>query len=667
MPGRDTKMQKEGNEVETDAFALLYDLNRWRDQLARSIARNNHGLTSDAIAAATNRIIGRLVFLCIAEDRGLVVAGTLRKIQAAADPLGAISAFFSAIEDPWTETPATGLLYTKARDPVVPEDLVIQNVLLQLCDPERPYDFSNLPNETIAEVFDRHFTSAIRSTAADQAVIVQTPDSLQSQGTPTPSTEWIALMVHRSLSGVFADRHPDSLLPVRVLDMACGSGRVLLAAYHHLIAHSGSGWQTPAERQEQLVNSIHGVDLDPHAVAVTRMLLFFELCGDGQDKSQPEEFLERAGSVFRALCHNILCGNSLISGEVESENSIASSSSPAHYRIDSLDWDIAFPEVMNAGGFDAVLGNLPDGLLQPHEWVHRYFQRHYSVYDQLGNRPAYFIERGLSRLYPGGTFGCIAGNRWPRGKSGTPLRKFLLQYQIEEIVELVPEVDDNQHTSPCMIRISRRPPSHRFFVASLDLRNPELPEVQVCNGRFPLEQTALGTGGWILRDTRAPDLLQKLRSAGTPLKDLVRGRVHSGITTGLDEVFVIDARKSRELIAASPKNRSLIHPYLPGTGITRYSSLLGSHSIIFIPQGWTTARAGDQAGWEWFGKKYPAIARHLNPFAERAKERKQQGDFWWECICEPGIVNRDQSRIFFPGLAKTPAFTFDYGETIPDC
>ena len=33
--------------------ALLHDLSLWRDQLARSIARNNHGLQSDTIASCS--------------------------------------------------------------------------------------------------------------------------------------------------------------------------------------------------------------------------------------------------------------------------------------------------------------------------------------------------------------------------------------------------------------------------------------------------------------------------------------------------------------------------------------------------------------------------------------------------------------------------------------
>ena len=645
--------------------ALRHDLSTWREQLARSIARNNHGLSSDTIAAATNRIIGRLLFLRIAEDRRLVETGTLRRVQGAADPLAAVSAFFLPVEDPWKETPASPRYRVDGKDPV-PEDRVVQKIFLQFCDEDRQYHFASIPNGTIAEVLDQHFTSAIRRSAADQAVVVQSPDALQSQGTPSPSSELIACMVHESLAGVFADRHPEDLLPVRVLDLACGAGRTLLAAYQHLLARSGSGRHTFAERQDHLVASIHGADLDPHAVAAAKMLLFFELCADERADTLPEHCMRLAGPVFRALDRNILCGNSLVAEDAGSDESIAFSPAHERHRLHPLDWHSAFPEVMLSGGFDAVLGNLPDGPLQPHEWVHRYFQRHYSVYHQQADRSAYFIERGLSLLCPGGTSGCIAGNRWLRAKSGAPVRKFLLQYQIEEIADAGTETGDKLHPSLCLLRITRRPPLHAFFAASLDLDHPEPLDVQVRTGRFPLDQAVLGAGGWTLRDTRVQDLLGKVRSAGTLLEEVVMGRVHHGIITGLDEAFVIDARQRKELIAESPKSKNLIRPFLSAGEIVRYGSSPSSRFIIFIPQGWTNSHAGDQAGWRWLRKKFPAIARHLKPFAERAKERKHQGDFWWECACEPGVYDRDQPRVFFPGSGKFPAFMFDAGAAVPD-
>lgn len=98
----------------------------------------------------------------------------------------------------------------------------------------------------------------------------------------------------------------------------------------------------------------------------------------------------------------------------------------------------------------------------------------------------------------------------------------------------------------------------------------------------------------------------------------------------------------------------------------RYGIPSHTRFIIFIPQGWTTALAGNKAGWRWFRKKFPAIAWHLKPYEERAKARKHQGDFWWECAVEQGAFDQAQSRIIFSSSGNIPAFIFDAGASIPD-
>jgi hypothetical protein len=205
-----------------------------------------------------------------------------------------------------------------------------------------------------------------------------------------------------------------------------------------------------------------------------------------------------------------------------------------------------------------------------------------------------------------------------------------------------------------------------FFVTHPDSSSNEPLEIQVHNGRFPIDQTTLGGGSWKFRDTRVKDILEKVRNAGTLLEEVVMGRIHHGIVTMYDEAFVIDTRQRKELIEGSPESKSLIRPFIPAGEIVRYG--IASHTlfIIFIPQGWTAANAGDKAGWRWFRKKFPAIARHLIPYAERAKVRKHQGDFWWECTVEQGAFDQNQSRIIFSLSGEFPVFLFDAGASIPD-
>ncbi|MDD1695771.1 MAG: hypothetical protein LUQ54_02625, partial [Methanoregula sp.] len=454
--------------------------------------------------------------------------------------------------------------------------------------------------------------------------------------------------------------------PIRVLDLACGSGRVLLSAYRYILSHSGNSRCTLANRLDSLGASIYGVDMDQHAVAATKMLLFFELCDDMGPGAFSERFLTMAESVFRILGKNILCGNSLVDFDVGSEDSITISSPYEQRRINPFGWQNAFPDVLGVGGFDAVLGNLPDGPLDHHEWVQRYFQRHYMVYHPQADRSAYFMERGLSLLRPGGILCCITGNLWLRAKSGSPLRKFLHSFQIEDIVDYGTETENKLHPSLCLVRIGRHPATRGFFAARLDPEGAEPLEVQAYKGRFPVDQTVLGYGGWKFRDTRVQDIMAKVCNVGIPLEEAVMGRVHQGIITGLDELFLIDSCQRKELIEASPKSKSLIRPFLPAGDIVRYGYPDLFRFIIFIPLGWTEAHAGNQAGWRWFRNNYPAVARHMKSYAEKAKERKHKGDFWWEISCEPGAFEQSQPRIIFPASGEFPAFMFDERAFIPD-
>jgi hypothetical protein len=65
------------------------------------------------------------------------------------------------------------------------------------------------------------------------------------------------------------------------------------------------------------------------------------------------------------------------------------------------------------------------------------------------------------------------------------------------------------------------------------------------------------------------------------------------------------------------------------------------------------------AAWDWLSATYPAIAAHLAPFAESARKRTDQGEFWWElrpCAYYPAF---DEPKILCPDIAKLPRFSWD--------
>jgi type II restriction/modification system DNA methylase subunit YeeA len=123
-----------------------------------------------------------------------------------------------------------------------------------------------------------------------------------------------------------------------IVDPACGSGAFLVAAFDYLAAE----YKRVAERlvtlgdkidasdvdREVLAHNLHGVDLNPEPVEITKLSLWLKTA--------------KRGKLLQDLEQSIRCGNSLIADKSE------------HGR--AFDWQAEFPEIFAQGGFDIVLG-----------------------------------------------------------------------------------------------------------------------------------------------------------------------------------------------------------------------------------------------------------------------------------------------------------------------
>lgn len=148
-------------------------------------------------------------------------------------------------------------------------------------------------------------------------------------------------------------REPTEVLGLRILDPACGDGAFLVAARDVILGYLGAralalGTTPPSavigHRVAQEV--LHGVDLDPAAVAAARRRL-----GGPPGRG-------RAVAAGEAL--PLRCGNALVTPAM-----LAAVGAPAAARRRLRPWDPAgpdgFPAVLARGGFDFVLGNPPFG------------------------------------------------------------------------------------------------------------------------------------------------------------------------------------------------------------------------------------------------------------------------------------------------------------------
>src|SRR5207244_1503340 len=156
------------------------------------------------------------------------------------------------------------------------------------------------------------------------------------------------------------------------------------------------GWRlTPSEKKKILLRHIYGVDIDSQAVEVTKLSLLLKVL-EGESQDQLALLHERA---LPDLGNNIKCGNSLIAPDFYDNQQMAFLDEEEQYRINVFDWMAEFPEIMQAGGFDVIIGNPPYIFTRNQgidELQKAYFYAHYQYQSTQLNTFGIFVEKSYN-------------------------------------------------------------------------------------------------------------------------------------------------------------------------------------------------------------------------------------------------------------------------------
>ena len=692
-----TKAKRGTTEVDS---AFLQEIERWREILARNIALRNPSLTSRALNFAVQRTIDRIIFLRICEDRGIEDYGKLMALQNGTGSYKRLCELFDRADERYN----SGLFHFKTErgrpgDPdrmtpnLVIDDKALKEIVKNLYYPDSPYEFSVLPADILGQVYERFLGKVIRLTTGHRAVVEEKPEVKKAGGVYYTPTYIVDYIVKETVGTLLEGISPRQAEKLRILDPACGSGSFLIGAYQYLLdwhrdqyVNSGpekwtrgkgprlfedrrGDWKlTTAERKRILLTHIFGVDIDPQAVEVTKLSLLLKVL-----ENEDAETINKTMALFNEralpdLGNNIKCGNSLIGPDFYEGRQLSLLDEEEILRLNTFDWQKEFPDIMQKGGFDAVIGNPPYVRQEQLGRFKTYFQEHYAVYNGVADLYAYFIEKGISLLRPGGYFSYIVANKWMRANYGRPLREWLKERKILRIIDFgdLP-VFQGATTYPCILITQREHPGESFKalqVASLDF--PDLGTY--AESRFhTIRQADLNGDGWSLIDERSQALLEKVKKQGIPLGDYVKGKIYYGIKTGLNEAFVIDGATRERLIAEDPASAELIKPFLAGKDIKRYRPLKNNKFLIFTRRGIDI-------------DKYPAIKRHLLTYKERLLPRPKdwKGDKWqgrkpgsyqWYEIQDTIDYYREfeKPKIIYAEIAMSGQFTLDnnglFGDT----
>jgi hypothetical protein len=452
-----SKRKRGTSEVDGE---FLKEIEGWRDSLARNIALRNQFLGPDDLNTAVQCTIDRLIFLRMAEDRGSEPYGELLKLTDQPDIYSRFMKLCRRADEKYN----SGIFHFQKEDGVAEspdyitlklqiDDKVFKPILQGLYfEHGSPYHFGVLPVEILGTVYERFLGKIIRLTPEHRAKVEEKPEVRKAGGVYYTPSYIVDYIVKNTVGKMIEGKSPAQLAgakggqPLRVLDMACGSGSFLLGAFKYLLDHyqkwyeehqpvkfrdeiyknpKGEWRLTIAEKKRILTRHIFGVDIDPQAVEVSKLSLLLKVMEGETDETVGQTrmlFHERA---LPNLSQNIKCGNSLIGPDYFSGRLIPDPDELK--RVNPFDWTREFPEAMKSGGFDCVIGNPPWGA-DFTKIEKRYLDISYSLNSGKYESYIYFVERATKLIKLSGLFGFIIPTYWVSRSQTEILRNHLSEH-----------------------------------------------------------------------------------------------------------------------------------------------------------------------------------------------------------------------------------------------
>ncbi|MET8040907.1 BREX-2 system adenine-specific DNA-methyltransferase PglX [Micromonospora sp. NPDC005215] len=347
---------------------------------------------------------------------------------------------------------------------------------------------------------------------------------------------------------------------VKMIDPTCGSGHFVLGAFHRLL----NEWEQhapnrdPHERVRLALDAVHGVDINPFAVAVARFRLLVAALGASGVKT----LADAGGYVFPM---HLAVGDSLIkhrAGTLFGDDPMVEF---AYATEDVQD----YPGILGPGTYHVVVGNPPYITVKDRKVANAYREmydtcyREYALSVPFAQRFFELAKNGNGEGRGAGQVGQITANSFMKREFG----KKMIQELFALRVDLTHVIDTSGafipgHGTPTVILVGRNTnrnrqgsirsvmgirgepsapanPSQglvwRAIVSQLDRPGSENQWVSVAD----IGRTSFNTHPWSLAGGGAGDLQMSIESTGSMTLALVADNVGSGAVTREDSAFMV--------------------------------------------------------------------------------------------------------------------------------
>ncbi|RHW41946.1 endonuclease [Neobacillus notoginsengisoli] len=458
---------------------FLQQIENWREKLAETAIKNNTDLGEENINFVIQRLLNRIIFLRVCEDRTIEKYETIKGVESYEELKGLFeksdkkfnSGLFDFIDD------------TLLLDLEIDSDVLIE-IFSELYFPQSPYDFSVVDPTILSQIYEHFLSKKVIIESGGTFQIKESPEIAASNGVvPTPKII-VEQIVKETITPLIEGKSFNEICDLKIADICCGSGTFLISSYDFLVekimekiieekiddsalvyeTEEGLALTLKAKRNI-LENNLFGVDINPYAVEVSEFSLLLKLL-EGEDEASVNNFIhEHSEKVLPNLKSNIKFGNSLVDGKFFNFMPEALHDDEVLFNVNPFEWKEEFPHIMKSGGFDAIVGNPPYVRIQnmkrysPEEL--KYYQSQDSEYTvakkDTVDKYFVFIERAINLLKPTGLLGYIVPHKFFILKGGKELRKFIAEkYQISKIINFgVTQVFPGRSTYTAILIIQR--------------------------------------------------------------------------------------------------------------------------------------------------------------------------------------------------------------------
>lgn len=621
--------------------SFLKRINDWRIRVGQDLHTRYPLLTCENLSDLAQKVINRIIFIRMCEDRWIEGEEMLRRAAKKLDFIK-LRALFKEMDTRYN----TGL-FDVTHDPLQSTYEIDANLFLEIVNevyaPNSPYSFSVLDADFLGQVYDLFLVQKLAFDSGTGMVILENKPTYERRDIVTTPQPLVGEVVRRAFESKFKQlsKHGtltiDIIKSLRVLDIAVGSGRFLLRAFDELVIVvintllqakdttylykiTDNNYRLAFEVKKAIMeNCLFGIDIDYNAVEVARFSLMVKLLEDETGSTLPP-----GRKILPDLDKNIIQGNTVVGADFHA------TSGPVFDQTLPFDWAAAKLPVM----FDVVVGNPPYikteemKLTNPEEF--EYLKLKYATPYKQFDKYFVFIELALSKMNPGGWLGLVVSNKWITIEAGMKLREMLAKYGlVAEIVNFGNELlFEGKSSYICLLVLTkdgtdqfayRSVNSYRDFTLTPHDKGFILPSALL---------NTVGSNAWILPSSNEEAfILEKLIANSRPLSEVID--VKNGIQTSANDVFLIPQFIEGSNFITFNKNgrewkieKDITRLYISDSSrVISYQPIVADARIIF-PYEQKPNNQPTIINPSIMRKKYPLAFKYLTHHRPRLRKRK---------------------------------------------